>query len=65
MLCPETVSRNLPVPRIFPKLSLNLRSQKNVKVYSYQASVAVTESDANVDVSQPPTTFKSFVTDEY
>jgi len=32
---------------------------------SYQISVAVIESDANVSVSQPPTTFKSFVADEY
>jgi len=31
----------------------------------YQISVALIESDANVNVSQPPTTFKSFVTDEY
>jgi len=36
-----------------------------VKVYRYQVSVAVIESDANVDVSQPPTMFKSFVADEY
>jgi len=32
---------------------------------SYQISVAVIESDASTNVSQPPTTFKSFVTDEY
>jgi len=31
---------------------------------SYQISVAVIESDANVNVSESPTTFKSFVTDE-
>jgi len=32
---------------------------------SCQVSVAVIESDASINVSQPPTTFKSFVTDEY
>jgi len=32
---------------------------------SYQISVAASESDANVNVSQPPTTFKSFVAGEY
>jgi len=32
---------------------------------SYQISVTVIESDANVNVSQPPTTFKSFVAEEY
>jgi len=32
---------------------------------SYQISVAVIESDANVKVSQAPTTFKSFFTDEH
>jgi len=32
---------------------------------SYQNSVAVIKSDANVNVSQPTTTFKSFVTDEH
>jgi len=31
----------------------------------YQISVAVIESDANVSVSQSPTKFKSYVTDEY
>jgi len=31
----------------------------------YQISVAGIKSDANVYRSQPPTTFQSFVTDEY
>ena len=32
---------------------------------SYQISVAVIERDVNVNVSQPSTTFNSFVTDKY
>jgi len=38
---------------------------KTTSKSSYQISVAVIENDANDNVSQPPTTFKSFVADEY
>jgi len=32
---------------------------------SFQISAAAIESDTSINVSQPPTAYKSFVTDEY